>query len=156
LDICPTRAFPAPYKLDATRCISYLTIEHKGSIPINLRRAIGNRIYGCDDCLAICPWNKFAQPTSHDQLKARKSLIAPDLAELVRLTDAEFRKTFAGSPVKRIGRGRFIRNVLIAVGNSGDRSLLSAAEVLRHDPDPVVAETAVWATQQLTAVTPAH
>jgi len=149
LDVCPTRAFPAPYQLDATRCISYLTIEHKGPIPKDLRPAIGNRIYGCDDCLAVCPWNKFAQPTSHDQLKARQSMSAPNLAELVRLTDSEFRKTFAGSPIKRIGRDRFVRNVLTAIGNSGDQALRSATEALRQDPNPVVAEAALWACEQL-------
>jgi epoxyqueuosine reductase len=154
LDVCPTNAFPAPYQLDATRCISYLTIEHKGPIPRDLRRAIGNRIYGCDDCLAVCPWNKFAQPTSREQLKARQSMIAPNLAELAGLSDSEFRKTFAGSPIKRIGRDRFVRNVLIAIGNSGDHALRPAAEALRQDPDPVVAEAAVWATEQLASPAP--
>jgi epoxyqueuosine reductase len=149
LEVCPTNAFPAPYQLDATRCISYLTIEHKGPIPRNLRRAIGNRIYGCDDCLAVCPWNKFAQPTSHEQLKAREAMSAPDLAELVKLTDGEFRKVFAGSPIKRIGRDRFVRNVLTAIGNSSDQALRSAADNLRQDPNPVVAEAAVWAVDQL-------
>jgi epoxyqueuosine reductase len=149
LDICPTKAFPAPYKLDATRCISYLTIEHKGQIPKDLRRAIGNRIYGCDDCLAVCPWNKFAQPTSHEQLRGQAALTAPNLADLVVLDDRSFRKTFAGSPIKRIGRNRFVRNVLIAIGNSGDGTLGLAAEALRHDQDPVVAEAAEWACEQL-------
>jgi epoxyqueuosine reductase len=154
LDICPTKAFTAPYKLDATRCISYLTIEHKGPIPTDLRRAIGNRIYGCDDCLAVCPWNKFAQPTSHEQLKDRALLAAPNLAELAALTDSSFRNTFAGSPIKRIGRNRFVRNVLIAIGNSGDLTLRPAAEALRHDLDPVVAEAAEWASKQLASHPP--
>jgi epoxyqueuosine reductase len=154
LDICPTKAFPAPYKLDATRCISYLTIEHKGQIPKDLRRAIGNRIYGCDDCLAVCPWNKFAQPTSHEQLKGQAALTAPNLADLVVLDDSSFRKTFAGSPIKRIGRNRFVRNVLIAIGNSGDGTLRPAAEALRHDQDPVVAEAAEWASEQLASCSP--
>jgi epoxyqueuosine reductase len=149
LDVCPTKAFPAPYRLDATRCISYLTIEHKGSIPHDLRKAIGNRIYGCDDCLAVCPWNKFAQPTSHEQLISRDDLTAPILAELVTLDDRQFRSLFSGSPIKRIGRDRFIRNVLIAIGNSGDPALRPCAEALRTDPDPVVAEAAGWASAQL-------
>jgi epoxyqueuosine reductase len=149
LDVCPTKAFPAPYQLDATRCISYLTIEHKGPIPQDLRRAIGNRIYGCDDCLAVCPWNKFARPTSHEQLRAREDMTAPNLAELVRLNDGEFRKIFAGSPIKRIGRDRFVRNVLTAIGNSGEQNLRAAAEALRQDPNPVVAEAAAWASEQL-------
>jgi epoxyqueuosine reductase len=149
LDACPTKAFPGPYQLDATRCISYLTIEHKGSIPHEFRKAIGNRIYGCDDCLAVCPWNKFAQPTSHEQLVARDVLTAPRLAELVALDDRRFRSMFSGSPIKRIGRNRFVRNVLIAIGNSNDPALRPAAEALRLDPDPVVAEAAVWASEQL-------
>jgi epoxyqueuosine reductase len=149
LDICPTKAFPAPYQLDATRCISYLTIEHKGSIPHELRKAIGNRIYGCDDCLAVCPWNKFAQPTSHEQLIGRDALTAPLLARLVALDDGQFRAMFSGSPIKRIGRNRFIRNVLIAIGNSNDPGLQSSAEALRFDPDPIVAEAAEWASEQL-------
>jgi len=150
LDICPTKAFPAPYQLDATRCISYLTIEHKGPIPLELRKAIGNRIYGCDDCLAVCPWNKFAQPTRHEQLVARETLNAPRLSELAALDDPRFRLMFSGSPIKRIGRNRFIRNVLTAIGNSRDRDLRPCAEVLRHDADPIVAEAADWASQQLT------
>ena len=149
LDICPTKAFPAPYQLDATRCISYLTIEHKGPIPQALRKAMGNRIYGCDDCLAVCPWNKFALPTSHEQLVGRDILAAPRLAELSALDDQQFRALFSGSPIKRIGRNRFIRNVLIAIGNSSDLSLLPSAETLRQDPDPVVAEAADWASNQL-------
>jgi epoxyqueuosine reductase len=149
LDVCPTKAFPTPYQLDATRCISYLTIEHKGSIPRDLRKAIGNRIYGCDDCLAVCPWNKFAQPTSHEQLIGRDDLTAPLLADLAALDDPRFRSMFSGSPIKRIGRNRFVRNVLIAIGNSGDPALQPCAEALRLDPDPVVAEAAEWASDQL-------
>jgi epoxyqueuosine reductase len=149
LDVCPTKAFPAPYQLDATRCISYLTIEHRGSIPHDLRTAIGNRIYGCDDCLAVCPWNKFAQPTPHESLKGRDVLTAPPLAELAALDDKHFRSMFSGSPIKRIGRNRFVRNVMIAIGNSGDRALRPSAEALRLDPDPIVAEAADWALEQL-------
>src|ERR1700712_1976220 len=149
LDICPTQAFPAPYKLDATRCISYLTIEHKGPIPDEFRKAIGNRIYGCDDCLAVCPWNKFAQPTKHEQLVARDKLTAPLLADLSLLNDSQFRSLFSGSPIKRIGRNRFVRNVLTAIGNSADAALLPSAQALRHDPDPIVAEAADWAVNQL-------
>jgi epoxyqueuosine reductase len=148
---CPTDAFPAPYQLDATRCISYLTIEHAGPIPHALRPAIGNRIYGCDDCLAVCPWNRFAQATRHTKLQARPDLIAPDLAELAALDDATFRARFAGSPVKRIGRDRFVRNVLMAIGNSGDRSLAPAAARLTGDANPVVAEAAQWAVARLAA-----
>jgi epoxyqueuosine reductase len=149
LAICPTNAFPAAYQLDATRCISYLTIEHKGAIPKELRKPIGNRIYGCDDCLAVCPWNKFAQPTSHHQFVARSDLTAPMLADLVTLDDQGFRSTFSGSPIKRIGRNRFVRNVLIAIGNSGDRTLGGCAQPLKHDPDPIVADAADWALEQL-------
>ncbi len=149
LDVCPTKAFVGPYKLDARRCISYLTIEHKGSIPHDLRKAMGNRIYGCDDCLAVCPWNKFAQPTSHKQLVGKEALAAPPLADLAALDDAMFRSTFSGSPIKRIGRNRFVRNVLIAIGNSNDPTLRGSAEALRRDRDPVVAEAADWATGQL-------
>jgi epoxyqueuosine reductase len=149
LDVCPTNAFPTPYRLNANRCISYLTIEHKGPIPEEFRKAIGNRIYGCDDCLAVCPWNKFAQPTSHEKLVGRDSLTAPRLAELSTLDDRQFRATFSGSPIKRIGRNRFVRNVLTAIGNSHDPELLPAAEALRQDPDPIVAEAADWASGQL-------
>jgi epoxyqueuosine reductase len=149
LDICPTKAFPAPYQLDATRCISYLTIEHQGPIPNEFRKAIGNRIYGCDDCLAVCPWNKFVRPTSHEQLIGREALIAPPLADLVALDDRHFRTKFSGSPIKRIGRNRFIRNVLIAIGNSNDPALRPSADALRLDPDPTVAEAADWASKQL-------
>lgn len=148
LDVCPTKAFPAPYQLDATRCISYLTIEHKGPIPQHLRKAIGNRIYGCDDCLAVCPWNKFAQRTSHEQLLGRKDLNAPLLAELAALDDPQFRTLFSGSPIKRTGRNRFVRNVLIAIGNSGDPTLRPSALALLNDADPVVAEAAEWAAAQ--------
>jgi epoxyqueuosine reductase len=149
LDACPTKAFPAPYRLDATRCISYLTIEHKGPIPRDLRKAIGNRIYGCDDCLAVCPWNKFAQAGHEARLAARAELRAPRLAELARLDDAGFRALFAKSAVKRIGRARFVRNVLIAIGNSSDRALASEAERLLGDPSPLVRGAAVWALGRL-------
>jgi epoxyqueuosine reductase len=150
LAVCPTDAFPAPYQLDATRCISYLTIEHKGPIPHELRPLMGNRIYGCDDCLAVCPWNRFAQVTTHEALQPRDDLTAPALAELAALDDAEFRKMFAASPIKRIGRDRFVRNVLNAIGNSGDPALRQVAEKLTADPNPVVAEAARWAEARLT------
>ncbi len=149
LDACPTGAFPAPYRLDARRCISYLTIEHKGPIPRDLRAAIGNRIYGCDDCLAVCPWNKFAQEGRETQLAARTELRAPSLADLARLDDASFRALFSKSPVKRIGRDRFTRNVLIAIGNSGDASLASEAKRLADDASPLVRGAAAWALSQL-------
>jgi epoxyqueuosine reductase len=149
LDICPTDAFPAPYRLDATRCISYLTIEHHGPIPQELRPLMGNRIYGCDDCLAVCPWNRFAQATPHDKLRARNDLTAPRLAELAALDGAGFRTMFAGSPIKRIGRDRFVRNVLIAIGNSGDPRLATVAAGLTADRNPVVAEAAAWACDRL-------
>jgi epoxyqueuosine reductase len=149
LDICPTAAFPAPYKLDARRCISYLTIENKGPIPREFRKAIGNRIYGCDDCLAVCPWNKFAQAGREARLAAREQLRAPGLAELARLDDAAFRSLFAKSPVKRIGRDRFIRNVLIAIGNSNQPGLTVEAERLLDDPSPLVRGAAIWALSQL-------
>ncbi len=149
LDICPTDAFPAPYRLDARRCISYLTIEHHGAIPRDLRAAIGNRIFGCDDCLAVCPWNKFAEAGRQAKLSARDELNAPRLADLARLDDNGFRKLFAGSPVKRIGRNRFVRNVLIAIGNSGDPGLAGEAERLVGDPAPEVRGAAVWALQRL-------
>ena len=149
LDICPTSAFPAPYKLDARRCISYLTIETKGPIPLEFRKAIGNRIYGCDDCLAVCPWNKFAEQGREMRLAARDSLRAPALADLVRLDDAAFRALFSKSPIKRIGRDRFIRNVLIAIGNSADPDLAPAAERLLADASPLVRGAAVWALAQL-------
>ena len=149
LGVCPTDAFPAPNRLDATRCISYLTIEHKGPIPIELRAKMGNRIYGCDDCLAVCPWNRFAQPTAHAGLRARADLTAPRLAELAGLDDAGFRALFAGSPIKRIGRDRFVRNVLIAIGNSADVTLRPVAARLMEDADPIVAEAASWACERL-------
>ena len=149
LSVCPTDAFPGPYRLDATRCISYLTIEHEGPIPHALRPAMGNRIYGCDDCLAVCPWNRFARTTPHAKLLARDDLTAPRLAELAALDDAGFRAMFAGSPIKRIGRNRFVRNVLVAIGNSRDPSLRQVAARLQADPDPVVAEAAAWACEQL-------
>ncbi len=149
LDICPTAAFPAPYKLDARRCISYLTIESKGPIPYEFRKAIGNRIYGCDDCLAACPWNKFAQAGHEAKLAARDELRAPELAELARLDDAAFRAHFTKSPVKRIGRDRFVRNVLIAIGNSNDGALAEAAQRLLGDSSPLVRGAAVWAIRQL-------
>lgn len=149
LDICPTAAFPAPYKLDARRCISYLTIESKGPIPHEFRKAIGNRIYGCDDCLAVCPWNKFAQTGREAKLAARDELRAASLADLARLEDAAFRSLFAKSPVKRIGRDRFVRNVLIAIGNSNERALAIEAERLLEDESPLVRGAAVWALSQL-------
>jgi epoxyqueuosine reductase len=151
LDICPTAAFPAPYRLDARRCISYLTIENKGPIPREFRRAIGNRIYGCDDCLAACPWTKFAQEGREAKLAARDELRAPTLAELARLDDAAFRALFTKSPVKRIGRDRFLRNVLIAIGNSGDAALAEEARRLLGDESALVRGAAVWALGQLVA-----
>lgn len=150
-DICPTAAFPAPYRLDARRCISYLTIENKGPIPHEFRKAIGNRIYGCDDCLAVCPWNKFAQEGREAKLAVRAELRAPRLSELARLDDGAFRALFAKSPVKRIGRDRFIRNVLIAIGNSGDAALAQEAERLLEDENALVRGAAVWALSQLMA-----
>jgi epoxyqueuosine reductase len=149
LDVCPTNAFPAPYRLDARRCISYLTIEHKGPIPRELRPLMGNRIYGCDDCLAVCPWNKFAVAGREAKLAAREALHAPTLAELARLDDAAFRALFAKSPVKRTGRDRFVRNVLIAIGNSGDIALAAEAERLLDDSAPLVRGAAVWALRRL-------
>ena len=151
LDICPTAAFPAPYQLDARRCISYLTIEHAGPIPHEFRAMMGNRIYGCDDCLGVCPWNKFAQATPHGPLVARADLSAPRLADLARLDDAAFRLLFSGSAVKRIGRDRFVRNVLIAIGNSGDPALRAVAGDLLDDPAPVVRGAAVWALARLSS-----
>ena len=149
LEICPTDAFPAPYQLDARRCISYLTIEHKGHIAAELRPGMGNRIFGCDDCLAVCPWNKFASAGRDAKLAAREHLIAPDLGDLAGLDDAAFRALFQASPVKRAGRDRFIRNVLIAIGNSGDIGLAQRAESLLCDPSPLVRAMAVWALSQL-------
>jgi len=149
LDICPTNAFPAPYQLDARRCISYLTIEHKGPIPREFRASIGNRIYGCDDCLAACPWNKFARTASEAKLAARDDRREPPLADLLTLDDAGFRETFSGSPIKRIGRDRFIRNVLIAAGNSGDASLGQRCAALASDPSALVRGAAIWAAARL-------
>ena len=149
LDICPTAAFPAPYRLDARRCISYLTIEHKGPIPRDLRERMGNRIYGCDDCLAVCPWNKFAQAGREAKLAARETLRSPSLTDLACLDDAAFRALFAKSPVKRTGRARFVRNVLIAIGNSGDGALAADAERLLSDDSPLVRGAAVWALARL-------
>jgi epoxyqueuosine reductase len=151
LDACPTKAFPQAGQLDARRCISYLTIEHKDHIPDEFRKAMGNRIYGCDDCLAACPWNKFAVEAREIKLLARPDLIAPPLADLMQLDDQAFRKRFAGSPVKRIGRNRFIRNCLIAAGNSGDQSLITAVKALLVDEAAIVRAAAVWALRQLSS-----
>lgn len=149
LDACPTQAFPAPYKLDARRCISYLTIEHKGPIEPEFREKIGNRIYGCDDCLAACPWNKFAASASEMKLVAREELKVPAIADFLALDDPGFRAHFSGSPVKRIGRDRFVRNTLIAAGNSGDRSLITQCTRLADDPAAVVRGMAAWALSHL-------
>ncbi|WP_368413957.1 tRNA epoxyqueuosine(34) reductase QueG [Falsiroseomonas sp.] len=151
LRACPTDAFPAPYRLDARRCISYLTIEHHGPIPLEFRARLGNRIYGCDDCLAVCPWNKFATAHTEPAFAPRATLNAPKLAELAMLDDAAFRLLFSGSPIKRIGRDRFVRNVLVAIGNSGDPALRPVAQTLCEDPDPVVADCARWAVGRLAA-----
>ena len=150
LDVCPTDAFPAPYRLDARRCISYLTIEHKGPIPRELRGRIGNRIYGCDDCLAVCPWNKFAHAGHNAKLAARATLTAPKLEDLAQLDDAAFRALFTKSPVKRTGRDRFVRNVMIAIGNSGDAALASSVAARLDDASPLVRGAAVWALARLT------
>lgn len=148
-DVCPTDAFPAPYRLDARRCISYLTIEHSGPVDLELRARMGNRIYGCDDCLAVCPWNKFAVAASDMRYHGRE--VAPsDLADLAGLDDAAFRVRFSGSPIKRIGRDRFVRNVLYAIGNSGQGRLRAVAQSLCADPDPAVADAARWAVERLT------
>lgn len=149
LDICPTDAFPAPFQLDARRCISYLTIEHKGPIPRELRPLMGNHIYGCDDCLAVCPWNKFARRAAEIGYWARAELMRPKLTELVALDDAGFRAVFSGSPIKRIGRDRFVRNVLTAIGNSGDEDMAGPIRPLLADPSPLVRGAAVWALSQL-------
>ena len=149
LDICPTNAFPAPFRLDARRCISYLTIEHKGPVDPDLRPLMGNRIYGCDDCLAVCPWNKFAVDARDARLAARDDLVAPELATLAALDDAGFRALFSGSPIKRIGRDRFVRNVCYAIGNSGDPALIAALSPLLEDADPTVADAARWAMSRL-------
>jgi epoxyqueuosine reductase len=154
LDACPTNAFPAPFQVDARRCISYLTIEHKGPIPIEFREAIGNRIYGCDDCLAVCPWNRFADTARRNQaFVPRAELVAPALADLLALDDAAFRQVFAGSPIKRIGRNRMVRNAAIAAGNSGRTELLPLLRTLLEDEDPVVAEASAWAVARLTLPT---
>ena len=150
LDICPTNAFPAPYRLDARRCISYLTIEHKGPIDPELRPLMGNHIYGCDDCLAVCPWNKFAEAAAaHKAFLPRAELVAPQIADLLTLDDAAFRKLFSGSPIKRIGRDRFVRNVLIAAGNGDDAGVIAQVETLLYDPAPVVRGAAIWALSRL-------
>ncbi len=151
LDVCPTGAFPAPYQLDARRCISYLTIEHEGPIPREFRLAIGSRIYGCDDCLAVCPWNKFASVGREAKLAARADLNAPSLAELARLNDASFRSLFAGGPIKRMGRARFVRNVMIAIGNSNNRTLAAIAAERLDDESSLVRGAAVWALARLTS-----
>ncbi len=151
LDACPTGAFPAPYQIDARRCVSYLTIEHEGPIPDEFRPLIGNRIYGCDDCLAVCPWNKFASQAAEMKLRPRPELTEPSLAALAALDDASFRVLFSGSPVKRIGRNRFVRNVAIAIGNSGDPALIEALTPLLADTDPIVADAAGWALARLSA-----
>jgi epoxyqueuosine reductase len=149
LDICPTEAFPQPYLLDARRCISYLTIEHKGHIPAEFRRAIGNRVYGCDDCLAVCPWNKFAESAREAKLQARADLLAPRIADWLTLDDAGFRALFSGSPIKRIGLARFLRNLLIAAGNSGEQTLVPCVEARLDDASPLVRAMAVWALGRL-------
>jgi epoxyqueuosine reductase len=149
LDICPTGAFPAPYQLDARRCISYLTIEHKGPVDVDLRPLMGNRIYGCDDCLAVCPWNKFAVAAREIGYQARPELVKPPLSDLAQLDDAGFRAFFAGSPIKRIGRDRFVRNVLYAIGNSADPALIQVAQNLTSDPADEVADAARWAVMRL-------
>ncbi|MES2032802.1 MAG: tRNA epoxyqueuosine(34) reductase QueG [Pseudomonadota bacterium] len=152
LDVCPTNAFPAPYRLDARRCISYLTIEHAGPVPEEFRAAMGNRIYGCDDCLAVCPWNKFAALAREIAFHARDELRSPSLADLAALDDPAFRTLFRKSPVKRIGRDRFVRNVLYAIGNSGDAALVASAEALTADPSDVVRDAAAWALERLTII----
>lgn len=149
LDVCPTNAFPEPFKIDARRCISYLTIENKGPIPHEFREKIGNHIYGCDDCLSACPWNKFAVSAQEIKLRAREDLRSPSLQFLLSLDDAEFRTFFSGSPIKRIGRNRFLRNVLIAAGNSGDQQFVKPLEEHLNDPEPLVRGTSVWALRQL-------
>ncbi len=151
LDICPTQAFPAPYRLDARRCISYLTIEHAGPIPHEFRAAMGNRIYGCDDCLAVCPWNKFAAAASETAFHARAELKAPGLDELAALDDAAFREVFSGSPIKRTGRDRFVRNVCIAIGNSGEGRLVDSLLPLLDDASPLVRGAAIWGLFRLDA-----
>jgi epoxyqueuosine reductase len=149
LDVCPTGAFPAPYQLDARRCISYLTIEHKGHIAPEFRAAIGNRVFGCDDCLAVCPWNKFARAAAEADFAPREGLDGPALAELAALDEAAFRARFAGTSIKRTGRDRFVRNALIALGNSGESGLTTTAEARLDDPSPLVRAMAVWALARL-------
>ena len=156
LDVCPTKAFPAPYQLDARRCIAYLTIEYKGHIPAEFREPIGNRVFGCDDCLAVCPWNKFAEAARLTKLQALPSTDSPPLVELLALDDAAFRQRFAGTPVKRTGRDRVVRNALIAAGNSGDARLLPAVEHLLEDASPLVRAMAVWALQRLAEPAAVH
>jgi epoxyqueuosine reductase len=152
IDVCPTDAFPAPYRLDARRCISYLTIEHKGPVPEEFRAALGNRIYGCDDCLAVCPWNKFAAAAAANRaFLPRAELTAPRLADLLSLDDAGFRQVFSGSPIKRIGRDRMVRNAAYAAGNSGDTGLVPMLEALRDDESDVVRDAAAWALGRLNA-----
>ncbi len=153
LDACPTRAFPAPFQLDARRCLSYLTIEFAGPWPEEFRVATGSRIYGCDDCLAVCPWNKFAREANEGRVQARDALVSPRLADLAALDDTAFRALFSKSPVKRIGRNRFVRNVLYAIGNSSDAALMPSATALLNDPDPVVRDAAEWATSRLSDAT---
>jgi len=149
LDICPTKAFPRPYLLDARRCISYLTIEHKGHIPAEFRAAIGNRVYGCDDCLAVCPWNKFAEAAHEAKLQPRAALLAPKIEDWLRLDEAGFRRLFSGSPVKRIGFARFLRNLLIAAGNSGETAFVPLIEARLDDESPLVRAMAIWALGRL-------
>ena len=149
LRACPTDALPEPYRIDPQQCISYLTIEHKGTIAPELMARMGNRIYGCDDCLAVCPWNKFGRPSAEEAFSPRFELTAPRLADLAALDDAGFRELFAGSPVKRTGRDRFVRNVLVAIGNSGDQGLLPTARTLIDDPSELVAQAARWAVERL-------
>lgn len=149
LDICPTRAFPAPFKLDARRCLAYLSVEHKGQIPLEFRAPMGNRIYGCDDCLAVCPWNKFASASREARLRARPELEKPELAKLLQLDDAEFRSLFSGSPIKRIGVSRFLRNVLIGIGNSGQADFVPLVEKRLEDESPLVRGVAIWALRKL-------
>jgi epoxyqueuosine reductase len=156
LDICPTAAFPAPYQLDARRCISYLTIEHKEQIPEEFRKAIGNRVYGCDDCLAVCPWNKWAQIAHDAKLVAREDLRAPRIADWLALDDTGFRALFSGSPVKRLGRERFMRNLLVAAGNSDDISLRPAVRRHLEDPSAMVRDMAMWALAQLDDIASSH
>ncbi len=156
LDICPTDAFPAPYKLDARRCIAYLTIEHAGHIAPEFRRPIGNRIFGCDDCLAVCPWNKFARMSREQRFQARNETDDPPLGELLGLDDRTFRQRFQGTPIKRTGRDRFVRNVLIAAGNSGDAMHVPAIRRLLRDPSPLVRAMAVWALRELASINMVH